>query len=603
MAIVLALAGAMTAPRAATPAARADVAQDAAPSNQQYVPVPISAIADTRNGTGGVGTAKLAPGKSVTFNVAGQGQVPATGVSAVSLNISAIGAEKFGWFTVSPSDALTTTATLAFREGESATGQDITRLTSAGKVTVTNNSDGAVHLFVATRGYFLDASATSAGTEYYPVNSAVIYDTRNGTGTPSQTTPIPANSQVTFTVAGKGGIPATGARVAALHVAAVSQPQKGWISLYPSDSKDSGIGVLDYSPGGQDSNLTLAPLSGTGQLTLVNHGSGTVHVSVSVRGYFNNAAEQGGATYKPVEPTNVLNTIEGQQPDKTTTPLGAGASLTFDVVQPANVPASAVDAAAINIGARQPTEAGYLSVYPAGTQDPNISSVNYDDLSGTVGTSSGSDISIPSRDGKLTVTNHGAAPVHVQISVRGYFLNDLLPDPVLKLIAKTIGTGQPHGGGQLTQEEMDELNKARQDDTLASRPLVLVRPKAARAAAFPPCTGIFDEPSATVNIESGPTSLPWSAPIKASTGIQGTVYYANQTFADGYQANSYQPHVEPWDYFFHGSLSNPFPVVGANLSHTMQDGSEVSFLWYWFNIPYPAAGGYAFVNCTYKPGP
>lgn len=175
-------------------------------------------------------------------------------------------------------------------------------------------------------------------------------------------------------------------------------------------------------------------------------------------------------------------------------------------------------------------------------------------------------------------------------------------DPVRDLIAKTLGTGQAHGGGKLTPTELAALDQARKAGKLGAGPLVLTRPKTARAAAqYPPCSGTFDEPSAVITLQESPTSIPWSAPIKASTGIQGIVFYANQTFADGYQANSYQPHIEPWNYFFHGSLSNPFPVVGANLTHSMHDGSEVSFLWYWFNIPIPRAGGYAFVNCTYHP--
>jgi hypothetical protein len=83
--------------------------------------------------------------------------------------------------------------------------------------------------------------------------------------------------------------------------------------------------------------------------------------------------------------------------------------------------------------------------------------------------------------------------------------------------------------------------------------------------------------------------------------IDGTVSFSTQAYADDYQANGYQPHVEPWDYAFHGYLSNPFQVAGLPVPHTMVAGSVVSFLWWWSKLPKYHAGGYAYVNCTYSP--
>ncbi|MFB4271038.1 hypothetical protein [Nonomuraea sp. GTA35] len=104
----------------------------------------------------------------------------------MALNITAIGAEQPGWFTVPPSDAPATVSTLTFYPGENVTGEDFTRLTGTGMVSVVNNSDSPVHIVVAVRGYFLSAADAQAGNEYYPVGAEPLYDTRPGhvTGSP-----------------------------------------------------------------------------------------------------------------------------------------------------------------------------------------------------------------------------------------------------------------------------------------------------------------------------------------------------------------------------------------------------------------------------------
>ena len=116
------------------------------------------------------------------------------------------------------------------------------------------------------------------------------------------------------------------------------------------------------------------------------------------------------------------------------------------------------------------------------------------------------------------------------------------------------------------------------------------------------CTGTFDDTSAVVTLQESKASIPWGVRLKSMNSVLGSVAFSNQSYADNYQANSYQPHYEPWNYWFHGNLANPFPIVKSSLTHTMKIGSSVSFLWTWHSISKPASGGYAWVNCTYDPG-
>lgn len=435
--------GVLTAP----PVGPGGVARAETAGQSQFVPLAPTHLLDTRTGAGTTGTAKVPADESVTFQVADRGGVPATGVSAVALNIIAIDATGPGWFTLYPSDRPTTVSTLTFTAGENIAGEDFTPLTSTGKLTVKNNSRSTTHISIGVRGYFLQADDTQAGNEYYPLPSSLMYDTRSGPVwakvPPAAKAQIPANGEATVDVAGQNGIPATGVNAVALNLVGVNQPQRGWLSVAPSDKPDPKISSVDYVPGEQDSSFEVAQLTATGKLTIRNHGAGPVDLSISVRGYFQGTAD-GGAGYKPVPTKVIVDTLYGTGvEDGKTEPIAAGASLTFDVAGDSGVPARQVGAVALNINARRPTSPGWLSAYPAGQGDPQISSVSF---GGAGEGTNGFDQVIPDDDGKVTITNHSSGTTHVQVSVRGYYvLSDIdlggvvdEDDPCLKEAGRAV---------------------------------------------------------------------------------------------------------------------------------------------------------------------
>lgn len=398
---MLALLTSITALTAVTPQARADLL-----GQSQFVPVGPTPLLDTRSGHG-TSTAGKVPAKgSATFQVTGLAEIPTSGVSAVALKIEAVAPQKFGWLTVYPSDAPTANSTVTFTAGENSTGADYTRITSTGKVTITNNSDGPVHVLVDVRGYFRDATTVTGGNEYYPLPTAYLYDTRPGHGLGSEVkTPILARGKLTFQVAGTSGIPATGATAVALNLVAMNHKNTGWLSVHASDRPDPMVSTIAYIPGEHNSNFEVTQLTSTGKFTITNHNDTTVDVSVTLRGYFKNSSEGGGARYKPVAPKTIVQTLDGTgvlEPAGSTEPLGAGKSLTFDATGAAGALAGRVQAVAMNIGARRPTANGWLSVYPAGGSDPGVSSVNYAKGGETT---NGFDLATPDAEGFITITN------------------------------------------------------------------------------------------------------------------------------------------------------------------------------------------------------
>ncbi|MGK5553364.1 trypsin-like serine peptidase [Actinomadura kijaniata] len=397
--------------------AQADTAAD-----DQFVPLTPTPLLDTRNGTGTT-TGKVPAQGSVTFQVAGRGGVPTSGASAAVLNISAFDPTAFGWFYVHPSDKPSTISTLTYHASENTTGEDFTQLTATGKVTVVNKGNSPVHITVAVRGYFQNGAEVQAGNEYYPVDSDYLYDTRPSlaTGSPLKNIPIAANSSVTFEVAGQKTIPLTGVTAVALNVVATGQTAEGSLSLYQSDQVDPKVPTVSYESGESNTSFTVARLSGTGKLTLTNHGNTSIDVSVTLRGYFKNATAEGGTGYQPTDTVLLVETLRGVGVTSgSTEPLAPGESMTFDATTATGLEPEKVAAVALNINARQPTHQGWLSVYPYLSEDPRISSVNFDEGGETT---NGFDVLIPGVGGRMTITNHSGGTVHIQASMRGYYLD------------------------------------------------------------------------------------------------------------------------------------------------------------------------------------
>ena len=87
---------------------------------------------------------------------------------------------------------------------------------------LTNGSSGTVELIADVSGYF-SGGGTAANGAFTPVAPTRLLDTRNGTGAPQA--PVAAEGTVALSVAGAGGVPATGVSAVVLNVT-VTQPTR-----------------------------------------------------------------------------------------------------------------------------------------------------------------------------------------------------------------------------------------------------------------------------------------------------------------------------------------------------------------------------------------
>jgi hypothetical protein len=159
-----------------------------------------------------------------------------------------------------------------------------------------------------------------------------------------------------------------------------------------------------------------------------------------------------------------------------------------------------------------------------------------------------------------------------------------------------------NGGGTFASPQGQEFRQALADSGAPSGGFAAaVSPSTAAAASYADCTGTFNDTSAIVTLQESATSIPWGVKLTPANAIFGEVLFNNETWANNRQQNGYQEHFEPWSYLFHSNLGNPFQVKGGG-SYKMPSGATVSFYWYWNSYSNPNEGGYAWVNCIYRPG-
>jgi hypothetical protein len=115
-----------------------------------YIPVAPARVLDTRAAIGIGTTTPLAPGQTITLQVAG---LPASGVTAVVLNVTVTEPSDPGVLTVYPADPRPLASNLNWSNGQTVPNLVIVPVVK-GTVKIFNNSPGTVHVVADLNGYF-----------------------------------------------------------------------------------------------------------------------------------------------------------------------------------------------------------------------------------------------------------------------------------------------------------------------------------------------------------------------------------------------------------------------------------------------------------------
>ena len=244
----------------------------------RYTPLTPARVLDTRAAIGVSTTTAVPAGGTVKRKVAGAGGVPATGVTAVVMNVTVTDTRMAdGFLTVWPDGQPEPTASnLNWVGFETRPNLAIVPVIN-GSVDFVNNSPSTIDIVADVEGYFSHDTTASIFTPVAPLR---VLDTRAAIGT-GTTTPLAPGQTITLQVA---GLPASGVTAVVLNVTVTGSTDPGVLTVYPADPRPLASN-LNWQWGETIPNLVIVPVV-NGTVKFFNNSPGTVHVVADLAGYF-----------------------------------------------------------------------------------------------------------------------------------------------------------------------------------------------------------------------------------------------------------------------------------------------------------------------------
>ena len=242
-----------------------------------------SRLLDTRFGTGAPQGA-VAAHDIVHLQVTDHGGVPASGVSAVALNVTVTEPVDAGFVTVYGEGAdLPLASNLNFVPGQTVPNMVIAPVGAGGVVDLYNGSSGTIELIADVSGYTLSGAPAVAGA-FGSLAPSRLLDTRFGTG--ALQAPVAAGGTVHLQVTGAGGVPASGVSAVVLNVTVTQPAGAGFVTVYGEGSALPTASNLNFVPGQTVPNMVIAPVGAGGVVDLYNGSTATIHLIADVSGYY-----------------------------------------------------------------------------------------------------------------------------------------------------------------------------------------------------------------------------------------------------------------------------------------------------------------------------
>jgi Tol biopolymer transport system component len=344
--------------------------------------------------------------------LAGRGSLPATGVVAVALNVTATGASESTFVTVFPAGGVRPTASnLNIGPEGVAANMVVVPLGSGGAVDVFNRF-GSVDLVIDVLGYFGDAAG------FVGVSPERLLETRPGRptldGLEQGEGPVGEGETRVVPLGGRGSVPPAGVTAVALNVTAVGASAATFLTAFPTGGARPTASNLNIEPEGVAANMVVVPLGSGGAVDVFNR-FGSVDVVIDVLGYFVD-----GSVFVGLSPERLLETRAGrvtidglEQGDGA---LAEGETRTVPLAGRGSVPPSSAVAVALNVTAVGATAATFETVFPAGAQRPTASNLNP-----AAGRVTANMVVVPLGAGGAVDVFNRFGSVDVVIDVLGYF--------------------------------------------------------------------------------------------------------------------------------------------------------------------------------------
>lgn len=295
--------------------------------------------------------------------------------------------------------------------------------------TLTTTDGSAVHTYVRGGQYEVTLTAKNqygenvkkmliivVGKGFVGINPARVLDTRGGGATADGQFQgggrLGAASVLTVDIGGRVGIPADAGAVA-LNVTAIGPSGSSYLTVWPAGENRPDASNLNYTFGQTIPNMVIVKLGAGGRVSFFNE-AGLVDLAVDVLGFF-----PVGESFHGVNPQRMLDTRGGgrtvDQQFQGVGKIGADKQITIKLAGRQDVPANA-GAVALNVTAVGGSAESYLTVWPAGSAQPNASNLNF-----KPGQVIPNMVIVPlSSRGEISIYN-SAGSVDVLVDVLGWF--------------------------------------------------------------------------------------------------------------------------------------------------------------------------------------
>lgn len=329
--------------------------------------------------------APLAAGSTTALQIAGVAGsgIPAKGVSAAVINVTAVGTTTQGYFTVFPSDTPRPVAsTINFPAGWTGANMATVPLGADGRIKIYNNG-GRAHAIVDVLGWYAKddtvRAAKGMGAQFLSTASGDpqrIYDSRDPLYGP--VLPFQGGDYIEFTDTWDSEASASAVKAYAVNITAVNATASGVLTAWAGGlAPKPTASTVNYVKGTVAPNMTVVPAGhystrDTG-FRILDTGQGSVHIIVDVTGYYV-ADDSAGMRFKPLttaaSPQRILDTR-----------TGVGLSGSFGSKQTRTAPATSVassDSIYVvgNTTGDRPTLRTFLTIWSGDNPRPNTSNLN-----------------------------------------------------------------------------------------------------------------------------------------------------------------------------------------------------------------------------------
>ncbi len=338
-----------------------------APAGLQFIPMAPCRIVDTRDGSKpqGFGPPMIGAGISRTFALPSGPctYVPANAL-AYSLNVTVVPQGELGFLTVwATGQNQPLASTLNSLDGSVKANAAIAPAGTGGEISVF--ASDATDVVLDINGYFLAGDSAALG--FYPLPPCRVADTRAGAPQSVVTGTLAAGSTTTLPVlASNCHVPAT-ALAYSLNFTLIPPAAVGYLTVWPSGQIRPVVSTLNDPTGTVEANAALAAAGSGGAIDV--YVTDETDLAVDINGYF--APPEGNAlSFYTLPPCRVLDT---RNPGS----LGLiDGTINVNVIGAVCGGTSAAQAYVFNATVVPEGFLGYLTLWPQGTLQPVVSTLN-----------------------------------------------------------------------------------------------------------------------------------------------------------------------------------------------------------------------------------